>query len=104
MANEGNEVNPRCPGYNRFTVALLFGYMFLGHIVLLNMLIAMMSSTYNKVSDKNTADHHRWFLSRYKITYEYLNRSVFVPPLNFGEFELEVNLKNSFSSCFNSLL
>ena len=72
----------RCPDLNNFIIILLFLYMFLGNVVLLNMLIAMMSNTYNVISDINTNAHHRWYLKKLRITIQYLEKSAWIPPFN----------------------
>lgn len=72
----------RCPDLSNVIKVLLFAYMFLGNVVLLNMLIAMMSNTYNVISDINTNAHHRWYLKKLRITITYLEKSAWVPPFN----------------------
>ena len=72
----------RCPDLSNIMKVLLFAYMFLGNVVLLNMLIAMMSNTYNVISDINTNAHHRWYLKKLRITITYLEKSAWVPPFN----------------------
>ena len=72
----------RCPDLSNVMKVLLFAYMFLGNVVLLNMLIAMMSNTYNVISDINTNAHHRWYLKKLRITITYLEKSAWIPPFN----------------------
>ena len=72
----------RCPDLSNVIKVLLFAYMFLGNVVLLNMLIAMMSNTYNVISDINTNAHHRWYLKKLRITIQYLEKSAWIPPFN----------------------
>ena len=80
------EVMPRCPYSNRFAMALLFGYMFLGNVVLLNMLIAMMSNTFNNLTSQSSAHRNRWFLSKYRIIDQYLRKPVWVPPFTMRRY------------------
>ena len=72
----------RCPDLSNLMKVLLFAYMFLGNVVLLNMLIAMMSNTYMVFTDINTNAHHRWYLKRLRITIQYLEKSAWIPPFN----------------------
>lgn len=86
--NNSTEVMPRCPYSNRFAMALLFGYMFLGNVVLLNMLIAMMSNTFNNLTSQESAHRNRWFLSKYRIIDQYLRKPVWVPPFTMSKYFL----------------
>ena len=71
---------PRCPNSNTGAKALLFGYMFVGNVILLNMLIAMMSNTFNKVTSDDSAHRNKWFLWKYRIVDEYVRKPLWVPP------------------------
>ena len=77
---------PRCPHSNRGAMALLFAYMFMGNVILLNMLIAMMSNTFNNMTSADSAHRNRWFLSKYRIIDQYMRKPVWVPPFTPRKF------------------
>lgn len=70
----------RCPYTNRGVLAFMFLYMFLGNIIQLNMLIAMMSNTFTMLTDTESVHRHQWFLKKYNIVDDYLRKTVWVPP------------------------
>ena len=68
------------------TKVLLFVYMFVGNVILLNMLIAMMSNTFNKVTSDDSAHRNKWFLWKYRIVDEYVRKPLWVPPFTLRKF------------------
>ena len=90
FADNGNnsevESMPRCPNSNTSAKVLLFVYMFVGNVILLNMLIAMMSNTFNKVTSDDSAHRNKWFLWKYRIVDEYVRKPVWVPPFTLRKF------------------
>ncbi|XP_052253944.1 transient receptor potential cation channel subfamily M member-like 2 isoform X2 [Dreissena polymorpha] len=75
-----NGTSPRCPSdVGKVVVPILMGvYMMFANVLLLNLLIAMFSYTFQRVQD-NTDKH--WCFQRYSLIYEYYTRPVLCPPL-----------------------
>ncbi|KAL3836664.1 hypothetical protein ACJMK2_022086 [Sinanodonta woodiana] len=75
-----NGIQPRCPSTaGRYFVPILAGvYMLMCNILLLNLLIALFSYTFQMVQD-NTDMH--WYFQRYSLIHEYYNRPFLAPPL-----------------------
>ncbi|XP_052244809.1 transient receptor potential cation channel subfamily M member-like 2 isoform X3 [Dreissena polymorpha] len=75
-----NGTSPRCPSdVGKVVVPILMGvYMMFANVLLLNLLIAMFSYTFQSVQD-NTDKH--WCFQRYSLIYEYYTRPVLCPPL-----------------------
>lgn len=71
---------PRCPSsVSRYAVPILMGfYVLFCNILLLNLLIAMFSNTYQIVQE-NTDQY--WCFQRYRLIYEYYTRPTLAPPL-----------------------
>ncbi|XP_078332506.1 transient receptor potential cation channel subfamily M member-like 2 isoform X3 [Crassostrea virginica] len=76
----GNSTLPRCPtAVSRYVVPILMGfYVLFCNILLLNLLIAMFSNTYQIVQE-NTDQY--WCFQRYRLIYEYYTRPTLAPPL-----------------------
>ncbi|CAF1392195.1 unnamed protein product [Rotaria sordida] len=72
------EENFKANGYAAFI--LLFGYMTIVSILLVNLLIAMFSNTFDRL--QNNADRI-WKFQRYSLMCEYLSRPSFPPPFIF---------------------
>ncbi|XP_064607537.1 transient receptor potential cation channel subfamily M member-like 2 isoform X2 [Liolophura sinensis] len=74
-----NGTDLRCPDENGKIIVpiLLAFYMLLTNVLLLNLLIAMFSNTFQAVQDN--ADLH-WHFQLYKLTQEYYDRPVLPPP------------------------
>ncbi|WAR05192.1 TRPM2-like protein [Mya arenaria] len=75
-----NSTMARCPtDTGKWVVPIMMGiYMLLANVLLLNLLIAMFSNTFQKVQD-NTDKH--WHFQRYSLIHEYYTRPVLFPPL-----------------------
>ncbi|XP_064594682.1 transient receptor potential cation channel subfamily M member-like 2 isoform X2 [Liolophura sinensis] len=74
-----NNTLPRCPTVvATYVVPILLGfYMLLTNVLLLNLLIAMFSFTFQKIQD-NTDLH--WYFLRYNLIYDYYDRPPLPPP------------------------
>ncbi|XP_052803928.1 transient receptor potential cation channel subfamily M member-like 2 isoform X2 [Mya arenaria] len=75
-----NGTQARCPtDTGKLVVPIMMGiYMLLANVLLLNLLIAMFSNTFQKVQDN--ADKH-WVFMRFSLIHEYYTRPVLFPPL-----------------------
>ncbi|XP_061167153.1 transient receptor potential cation channel subfamily M member-like 2 [Saccostrea echinata] len=75
-----NDTLPRCPTpVSRYAVPILMGfYVLFCNILLLNLLIAMFSNTY-QIIQENTDQY--WCFQRYRLIYEYYTRPTLAPPL-----------------------
>ncbi|XP_052080211.1 transient receptor potential cation channel subfamily M member-like 2 isoform X3 [Mytilus californianus] len=69
---------PRCPETNTGVPLVLAVYMVLTNLMLMNLLIAMFSNTFQKVEDNSVSI---WKFHRYSLVHEYYERPVFAPPL-----------------------
>ncbi|XP_072015017.1 transient receptor potential cation channel subfamily M member 5-like [Amphiura filiformis] len=67
-----------CPQNAAWGIVFLALYMIFSNVLLLNLLIAMFSHTFDKVEEAN--DVH-WKFLRYSLTKEYFNRPFMAPPL-----------------------
>ncbi|XP_072021702.1 transient receptor potential cation channel subfamily M member-like 2 [Amphiura filiformis] len=67
-----------CPQNTGWGIVFLALYMVFSNVLLLNLLIAMFSHTFDKVEEEN--DVH-WKFLRYSLTKEYFNRPFLAPPL-----------------------
>ncbi|XP_072024643.1 transient receptor potential cation channel subfamily M member 5-like [Amphiura filiformis] len=67
-----------CPQNSRWGIFFLPLYMIFTNVLLLNLLIAMFSHTFDKVEEEN--DVH-WKFLKYSLTKEYFNRPYLAPPL-----------------------
>ncbi|XP_052803076.1 transient receptor potential cation channel subfamily M member 2-like [Mya arenaria] len=76
-----NGTQARCPtDTGKWVVPIMMGiYMLLANVLLLNLLIAMFSNTFQKVQDN--ADKH-WHFQRYSLIREYYTRHVLFPPFS----------------------
>lgn len=70
-----------CPDNFSFSYSylLLMVYMIIANVLLVNLLIAMFSNTFQRVQDN--ADEI-WKYQRYWLVYEYVDTPLFPPPLN----------------------
>ena len=64
--------------YSNFKTVCLFAFFFFTNIVLMNLLIAQMSSRYNKISEQSDM---RWKFERCKLLREYFFSETAPPPL-----------------------
>ncbi|XP_072021681.1 transient receptor potential cation channel subfamily M member 5-like [Amphiura filiformis] len=67
-----------CPQNAAWATVFLALYMIFTNVLLLNLLIAMFSHTFDKVEEEN--DVH-WKFLKYSLTMEYFNRPIMAPPL-----------------------
>ncbi|XP_052080210.1 transient receptor potential cation channel subfamily M member 1-like isoform X2 [Mytilus californianus] len=73
-----NSTLPRCPESTALVPVVLAIYMVLTNLMLLNLLIAMFSNTFQKVQDNAVLI---WKFHRYSLVHEYYERPVLAPPL-----------------------
>ncbi|XP_060065040.1 transient receptor potential cation channel subfamily M member-like 2 [Ylistrum balloti] len=75
-----NDTLPRCPTQiGGYVVPILMGfYMMIANILLLNLLIAMFSNTFQKVQENSDL---YWCFQRFTLIYDYSCRPVLPPPL-----------------------
>jgi transient receptor potential cation channel subfamily M protein 5 len=74
-------------------------YVVIGNVLLINLLIAMFSSTYEQVQEN--ADQI-WKFNRYKLVYEYVNVPILPPPLSLLSY-MAFYLKSFFKMIANYL-
>ena len=79
--NDLNNNNNECPQKSGvvFSFYILIFYMIIANVLLINLLIAMFSSTYNKIEEN--ADQ-LWKYKRYVLVTEYKNSPILPPPLS----------------------
>ncbi|XP_052238328.1 transient receptor potential cation channel subfamily M member 1-like isoform X3 [Dreissena polymorpha] len=90
-----NGTYPRCPSETgKIVVPIMMAiYLLVANILLLNLLIAMFSFTFNELN-KDSNSH--WCFQRYDVFNEYADRPVLCPPLNvFWLLHLFVNRRKS---------
>ena len=63
-----------------FSYIALMIYMVIANVLLLNLLIAMFSSTFERVQENTD---QIWKFQRYRLVYEYDNGRIFPPPISF---------------------
>jgi len=63
-----------------FSYAALMVYMVVANVLLINLLIAMFSSTFERVQENTD---QIWKLQRYVLVFEYIDASILPPPINF---------------------
>ncbi|CAC5379454.1 unnamed protein product [Mytilus coruscus] len=73
-----NGTLPRCAQKSQFSSLILATYLVLTNIVLVNLLIAMFSRTFEKVEDNSETI---WKFNRYALVYEYFDRPMFPIPI-----------------------
>ncbi|XP_076087671.1 transient receptor potential cation channel subfamily M member-like 2 [Mytilus galloprovincialis] len=73
-----NGTLPRCPESTAIVPIVLAVYMVLTNLMLLNLLIAMFSNTFQKVQDNAVLI---WKFHRYSLVHEYYERPFLAPPL-----------------------
>ena len=66
-----------------FSYISLMIYMVIANVLLINLLIAMFSSTYERV-EENT--DQIWKYQRYRLVNEYTDGRIFPPPINFIDY------------------
>lgn len=78
---EGDGDETKCPTQSGryFSFFVLIGYMIIANVLLINLLIAMFTSTYEDVQDKTD---RIWKFQRYRLVFEYYDRSAFPPPIS----------------------
>ncbi|XP_052078265.1 transient receptor potential cation channel subfamily M member-like 2 [Mytilus californianus] len=78
---EGKETNgtASCPFVYKVNTFILAVYMVVTHIIIVNMLIAMLSHTFEKEQDNN---HLAWKFDRFSIIKQYYLKSSMLPPLS----------------------
>ncbi|XP_052079710.1 transient receptor potential cation channel subfamily M member 2-like [Mytilus californianus] len=74
-----NGTMERCPEVNQINTVVLGVYMVITHIILINILIAMLMHTFTKVQDNNELV---WKFYRFSLIQEYYNRSALIPPFS----------------------
>jgi hypothetical protein len=72
----------RCPQENWFIKGLSLIYMMTANIILLNLLIAMFTHSFDAVKSNRSGDMDLWNSKRYALIKEYYHRPALVPPFN----------------------
>ena len=75
----------RCPEYHTFLSVINVIYIFCSNVLLLNLLIAMFTYSFDRVQNNTAGDMDKWNTIRYDIISEYYHKSPFVPPFNIIE-------------------
>ena len=65
------------PRYSLFVLLLFSVYLLISGILLINLLIAILNSTYNK---EESSSERKWMLNETKILKEFIQKSCLVPP------------------------
>jgi len=76
----------RCSSAGYTTELVLAMYMLIANVVLLNLLIAMMSFSFESIQENRGGYRDEWYMWKYYLIKEYYNRPVWVPPFNFIYF------------------
>ncbi len=76
----------RCPQENWFIKALSLFYMMTANIILLNLLIAMFTHSFDVVKSNRSGDMDLWNSKRYALIKEYYRRPALVPPFYVFRF------------------
>ena len=86
---ESTECTDNCPEPSGviFSYIALMIYMITANILLVNLLIAMFSSTFQDVQD-NTDEI--WRFQRYRLVFEYYDSSILPPPINFIAYLMSI--------------
>ena len=72
-----------------FSYIALMMYMVVANVLLINLLIAMFSSTFERVQENTD---QIWKFQRYRLVFEYIDASIFPPPISFiGYFVTLIN-------------
>jgi hypothetical protein len=81
QCSNNNDSHESCPQKSGvvFSFYILIFYMIIANVLLINLLIAMFSSTYNKIEEN--ADQ-LWKYKRYVLVTEYTNSPILPPPLS----------------------
>lgn len=83
-ANQSNELgdDETCPEQSgiAFSFIALMLYMVIANVLLINLLIAMFSSTFQDVQENTD---QIWKFQRYRLVFEYYDSPILPPPLNF---------------------
>jgi hypothetical protein len=72
----------RCPQQNWFIKGLSLFYMMTANIILLNLLIAMFTHSFDAVKSNQSGDMDLWNSKRYALILEFHRRPALVPPFN----------------------
>ena len=75
--NDLERIEQRCPNISPPVELLSGGYMLIANVLLLNLLIALFSSTYNKI-EAMAIQHYKF--GKYKLVHEYFYKPVLPPP------------------------
>lgn len=70
-----------------YSYAALIAYMVIANVLLINLLIAMFSSTFQHVQDNTD---RIWKFQRYRLVFEYYDASAFPPPISFIGYVLSI--------------
>lgn len=89
----------KCPEKSGVVYSYIFLmiYVVIGNVLLINLLIAMFSSTYEQVQEN--ADQI-WKFNRYKLVYEFVNVPILPPPLSLLSY-MAFYLKSFFKMIVN---
>ncbi|XP_041363122.1 transient receptor potential cation channel subfamily M member-like 2 isoform X2 [Gigantopelta aegis] len=86
----------RCPEENDLSTVLLAVYMLLTNILLVNLLIAMFSCTFNTVQENSMKV---WHFYRFSLVHEYYDRPTLVPPIIIINHMLRILRLLIFKTC-----
>ena len=87
----------RCSSAGYLTEFALACYMLIANVVLINLLIAMMSFSFESIQENRMGFCNEWYMWKYHLIKEYYKRPVYVPPFNFIYFIIRA-LKSTPSS------
>lgn len=72
----------RCPNNHWFVQAVTVMYMFAANVLLINLLIAMFTYTFDRLQRNIDGDMDSWNSMRYEVISDYNKRMPLVPPIN----------------------
>lgn len=81
-----NATFKRCSSAGYTTELVLAIYMLIANVVLLNMLIAMMSFSFESIQENRGGYKNEWYMWKYMLIKEFYKRPIWVPPINFMYF------------------
>ena len=70
----------RCPEYHTFLSVINVIYVGATNILLLNLLIAMFTYSFDRVQKNTAGDMDRWNTLKYSLIKEYYHKSPIIPP------------------------
>ena len=91
----------RCPEYHWYVQLISIIYMFASNVLLLNLLIAMFTYSFDRVQRNTSGDMDFWNSKRYELIREYHTRTPWVPPFNIF-YVVYALFKGIFSRCCHS--